>query len=194
MFLFLIIPPQWESMPAIWTVHKKVMKFGTLIGVVLNTNLTKLCVSDTNSVAPPPFQIFTFLLIITFQPFTLEIKLFTFCLLYYSSTVSHNQCLTLRLHLLQSLRLHLLQYSSFWNVLYSIFFSLLLFPICITFTEIGSNGSLSFVLIIFFFKALSPISTNFARDHSQHVMKGGGLNPCDINAVVVLQQNVQWGY
>ncbi len=96
MFLFLIIPPQWESMPAIWTVHKKLMKFGTLIGVVLNTNLTKLRVSDTNSIVPTPFQIVTFILIITFQPFTLETQfLFTFCLRYYSSTVSHNQCLTL---------------------------------------------------------------------------------------------------
>jgi len=36
LFLFFAIPPQWESMAALWTVHMETMKFGTFIGVVLN--------------------------------------------------------------------------------------------------------------------------------------------------------------
>lgn len=43
-------------MAAISTVHRKIIKIGTLIVVVLNSHLTNFRVSKTNSIAPPPDQ------------------------------------------------------------------------------------------------------------------------------------------
>jgi len=50
------------------------VKFGAMIEMALNSNLTNFGVSSTNSLAPPPVQKFTFHLVITFEPFVLETK------------------------------------------------------------------------------------------------------------------------
>ncbi len=47
-------------MAALWREHGKMMKFGTLIGMVINSDLTNFGVSRTTSIAPPPVQNSTF--------------------------------------------------------------------------------------------------------------------------------------
>lgn len=49
--LFAIL--QWESMAALETEHRKLLKFGTFIAMVHNRNLTNFEVSRINSLAPP---------------------------------------------------------------------------------------------------------------------------------------------
>ncbi len=63
---------EWESMAALLTVHRKIMKFGTLVEVVLNSNQTNSCVSTIFSIVPPPFQYSLFL--ITSEHFVLKTK------------------------------------------------------------------------------------------------------------------------
>lgn len=58
-------------MVALSTEHEKIIKFGTLVVMVMNSELTNFGVSRTNSIAPPPVQKFTFLKV-TFEPFVLE--------------------------------------------------------------------------------------------------------------------------
>ncbi len=48
------------------------MKFGTLIVVAMNSNLTSFGVSRTTSIAPPPVQIFNIEMVITREPLSLE--------------------------------------------------------------------------------------------------------------------------
>ncbi len=48
------------------------MKFGTLIGMVINSDLTNFGVSRTTSIAPPPVQKFNIQIIITHEPLILE--------------------------------------------------------------------------------------------------------------------------
>ncbi len=49
------------------------MKFGTLVGMVINSDLTNFGVSRTNSIAPPPVQKFNIHMVITHEPLILEI-------------------------------------------------------------------------------------------------------------------------
>ncbi len=70
--IFIIIFVQWESMAALWTEHGKMMEFGTLIGMVINSDLTNFGVSRTTSIAPPPVQIFNIEMVITREPLSLE--------------------------------------------------------------------------------------------------------------------------
>lgn len=46
------------------------MKFGTIIGMVMNSDLTNFGVSMT--IAPPTVQKLTFLKVLTFEPFVIE--------------------------------------------------------------------------------------------------------------------------
>ncbi len=71
-FIIIIIFVQWESMAALWTEHGKMMKFGTLIVVAMNSDLTNFGVSKTTSIAPPPVQIFNIEMVITREPLSLE--------------------------------------------------------------------------------------------------------------------------
>ncbi len=48
------------------------MKFGTLLGMVINSDLTNFGVSKTTSIAPPPVQIFNIEMVITREPLSLE--------------------------------------------------------------------------------------------------------------------------
>jgi len=48
-------------MAALSTEHRKMMKFGTLVEMVMKSNLTNFGVSRTNSIAPSRVQKFTFL-------------------------------------------------------------------------------------------------------------------------------------
>ena len=43
-----------------------------LVVIVIKSNLTNFGVSRTKSIAPPPVQIFTFVKVITFEPFVPE--------------------------------------------------------------------------------------------------------------------------
>ncbi len=61
-----------ESMAALWREHGKMMKFGTLLGMVINSDLTNFGVSRTTSIAPPPVQIFNIEMVITREPLSLE--------------------------------------------------------------------------------------------------------------------------
>ncbi len=63
---------QWESMAALWREHGKMMKFGTLLGMVINSDLTNFGVSKTTSIAPPPVQKFNIEMVITREPLSLE--------------------------------------------------------------------------------------------------------------------------
>ncbi len=63
---------QWESMAALWREHGKMMKFGTLLGMVINSDLTNVGVSRTTSIAPPPVQKFNIEMVITREPLSLE--------------------------------------------------------------------------------------------------------------------------
>ncbi len=56
LLLLIIIFVQWESMAALWREHGKMMKFGTLVEIAMNSDLTNFGVSRTNSIAPPPVQ------------------------------------------------------------------------------------------------------------------------------------------
>ncbi len=60
-------------MAALWTEDGKMMKFGTLIVVAMNSDLTSFGVSKTTSIAPPPVQIFNIQMVITHEPLILEI-------------------------------------------------------------------------------------------------------------------------
>ncbi len=71
-FIIIIIFVQWESMAALWTEHRKIMKFGTLIVMAMNSDLTNFGVSRTTSIAPPPVQIFNIEMVITREPLSLE--------------------------------------------------------------------------------------------------------------------------
>ncbi len=70
--IFIIIFVQWESMAALWTEHGKMMKFGTLIIVAMNSDLTNFGVSKTTSIAPPPVQNFNIEMVITREHLILE--------------------------------------------------------------------------------------------------------------------------
>ncbi len=48
------------------------MKFGTLIVMAMNSDLTNFGVSRTTSIAPPPVQIFNIEMVITHEPLILE--------------------------------------------------------------------------------------------------------------------------
>ncbi len=48
------------------------MKFGTLVVMVINSDLTNFGVSRTNSIAPPPVQKFNIEMVITPEPLNLE--------------------------------------------------------------------------------------------------------------------------
>ncbi len=48
------------------------MKFGTHLGMVINSDLTNFGVSRTTSIAPPPVQIFNIEMVITREPLSLE--------------------------------------------------------------------------------------------------------------------------
>lgn len=58
---------EWESMAALSSEHRKMMRFGTLVVIVTNRNWIKFGVSRTNSITPAPVQKFTFLKVITFE-------------------------------------------------------------------------------------------------------------------------------
>ncbi len=68
---FFIFGP-WGSMAALWREHRKMMKFGTLVVMVINSDLTNFGVSRTNSIAPPPVQKFNIEMVITPEPLNLE--------------------------------------------------------------------------------------------------------------------------
>ena len=70
--LLLFFFRQWKSMAALWTEHRKMMKFGTLLVMLMNSNWTNFWASRTNSIAPPPVQKFNIEMVITFEPFDLE--------------------------------------------------------------------------------------------------------------------------
>ncbi len=53
---FIIIFGLWGSMAALWRKHRKMMKFGTLVVMAMNSNLTNCGVSRTNSLTPPPVE------------------------------------------------------------------------------------------------------------------------------------------
>ncbi len=63
---------QWESMAALWREHGKMMKFGTLVEMAMNSDLTNFGVSKTTSIAPPPVQKFNIEMVITREPLSLE--------------------------------------------------------------------------------------------------------------------------
>ncbi len=48
------------------------MKFGTLVVMAITIDLTNFGVSRTNSIAPPPVQIFNTEIVITLEPLILE--------------------------------------------------------------------------------------------------------------------------
>ncbi len=48
------------------------MKFGTLVEIAMNSDLTNFGVSRTNSIAPPPVQKFNIEMVITHEPLILE--------------------------------------------------------------------------------------------------------------------------
>ncbi len=54
--IIILLFVQWESMAALWREHGKMMKFGTLVEMVMNSYLTNFGVSRTTSIAPPPVQ------------------------------------------------------------------------------------------------------------------------------------------
>ncbi len=70
--IIIIIFVQWESMAALWREHGKMMKFGTLVEIAMNSDLTNFGVSRTNSIAPPPVQKFNIEMVITHEPLILE--------------------------------------------------------------------------------------------------------------------------
>ncbi len=70
--IIIIIFVQWESMAALWREHGKMMKFGTLVEMAMNSDLTNFGVSKTTSIAPPPVQIFNIEMVITREPLSLE--------------------------------------------------------------------------------------------------------------------------
>jgi len=49
-------------------------RFGTLVGMVKNSNWTYFGVCRINSIVPPPVQKCNFEMVITFEPFVLEKK------------------------------------------------------------------------------------------------------------------------
>ncbi len=71
-YYYYFFSSQWESMAALWREHGKMMKFGTLLGMVINSDLTNFGVSRTTSIAPPPVQIFNIEMVITREPLSLE--------------------------------------------------------------------------------------------------------------------------
>ncbi len=85
---FFIFGP-WGSMAALWREHRKMMKFGTLVVMVINSDLTNFGVSRTNSIAPPPVQKFNIEMVITPEPLILEkwnLVILSFCSLDYADS------------------------------------------------------------------------------------------------------------
>ncbi len=68
LLLLLLLYSSHESMAALWREHGKMMKFGTLIGMVINSDLTNFGVSRTTSIAPPPVQKFNIQIIKLMNP------------------------------------------------------------------------------------------------------------------------------
>jgi len=66
-------PLRFSILIALWTVHRKMMKFGTLVVMLMNSNWTNFWPFRTNSIAPPPVQSqFNIEMVLTFEPFDLE--------------------------------------------------------------------------------------------------------------------------
>jgi len=59
-------------MAALSMEHEKMKKSGTIVEIVMNSDWSNFGVSRANSIVPPPVQKFTFLKVITFEPFVLE--------------------------------------------------------------------------------------------------------------------------
>ncbi len=59
-------------MAALWTEHTKMMNFGTLVVMAMNTDLTNFGGSRTNSIAPPPVQKLNIEMVIAPEPLIVE--------------------------------------------------------------------------------------------------------------------------
>ncbi len=71
-FIIIIIFGPWGSMAALWREHRKIMKFGTLVVMAMNSDLTNFGVSRTNSLAPPPVQKLNIEMVVTNESLVLE--------------------------------------------------------------------------------------------------------------------------
>ncbi len=56
---------KWGSVATLWRENRKMMKIGTLVEMVIKSDLTNFGVSKTNSIAPPPVQKFNIEVVIT---------------------------------------------------------------------------------------------------------------------------------
>lgn len=61
-------------MAALWKVHRKIMKNGTIIVDAMKSNMTNFGVSRTYFIVPPPVQKLNFPMVITFEAFILDIQ------------------------------------------------------------------------------------------------------------------------
>ncbi len=73
LLLLLLLGP-WGSMAALWWEHRKIMKFGTLADIAMNSYLTNFGINRNNSITPPPVQKFNIqmVILITHEPLYLE--------------------------------------------------------------------------------------------------------------------------